>query len=237
MNAIGIRKLQSGFVIEDDGGELVAGVSGFRDLVDWLAQWTGEGSGQVEARKSPTVREIEQLLEGINRPVVSHRLVTEGIVSPNTEERVRESMDALRDVIGEEAAGEETLPPGDDGVSDREPPIDADPQAQFEAGPEQAEPEEFETPTSRFAPTEDAYAALPINQQKVLDHLQLCAMKLGERFQLTSRILAEKAGVSKGSLAYFIGELEKKGFIRVEPQGRGVEPFYIVPVPGEEGEA
>ncbi|MCB1492761.1 MAG: hypothetical protein KDJ77_13365 [Rhodobiaceae bacterium] len=71
------------------------------------------------------------------------------------------------------------------------------------------------------------------NQQRVYDHLQLCAIDSPEGFNISSAELASRARVSETSINWLTTKLEEKGLITVRRQ-RGYPPFYIVPVPEDD---
>lgn len=130
-------------------------------------------------------------------------------------------------LVGEPVAA---IPDHDESADEDDRASEIEP-AETEAQDEDEDEDETElSEADKRQPALPETGRLPKNQQKVFDHLQYCAEKLGPRFQLSSRRLAEKAGVAQTSLFFFTAALEKKGLITVESQGRGVDPFYVVHV-------
>lgn len=70
---------------------------------------------------------------------------------------------------------------------------------------------------------------LTANQEKVYDHLCLCAVKTGsETVTIDYKILAQKAGVADGNLHYLLGELQRKKLIDWKKGGTNASPTFTV---------
>ncbi|TCD15162.1 hypothetical protein [Oricola cellulosilytica] len=204
---IKVKRLRRGYILET-GGEEIAGATNFADLVTFLAEALGEELVGIETGDSSLWWDREIAEE--ERP---------------TSEQMKDVREALKRI--DEDRPTETEP-------DRPTPA---PEATPSRPPDTPDPEAA-APAKREAPKlSEKKDDLPEMQQRVLDHLQLCALRHGERFQLGGGRLAEKAGVARGSLAWLLGELERKGYIIVESRGRGIDPFYVVPIPDDMKEA
>ena len=223
-DAIEITRAGTGFIIYGPGGgagmhgEPLAGLTTPLDLARFVSQWAG-----LDPDDWPSPLEV------------SGRAVDEPAMSPEQEAHVRR--------IAQQTLAEwqPDTAPADDGEPD---PAD-DPLAIVAAGPEQAPPEPQPDPAVDAPEDDDAPEAatsapagaalaegrpsLTKTQERVLDHLALCAVAAGnERVQISYKALADKSGVAQSSINYLLGELERKGLIVWEKQGRGYDPFFTV---------
>ena len=211
---IAIEKLQTGFLVTEavETARPCAALTHFEDLVRWLAD-------RFHEPMPVPVGITNQAVDG-GKPKVFADLagIPAGGLTLPTAQALKADFDAARDHRGPEGPADAAAPE----AATLDDVRDAVARRMGEA--RTADP----GPAARL---DEAAPRLTDNQQKVLDHLQLTALKHGDRFQMAMTTLAEKAGVHAPSMRYLAGELHRKGLIVYEPGERGHDPFFTVPVP------